>query len=192
MVLTVDQRRLDVDRGIAGEHAGVERLLHALVGRLDVLARDLAAADLVDELVALARVRLERDLDDGELAGTTGLLDVAVLDRLDHLGDRLAVGHLRLADGGDDAELALHAVDEDLEVQLAHAGDDGLAGLFVGANAERRVLVAERLEGLAQLVLVVLGLRLDGHVDDGLGEDHPLEDDRVGCDRTACRRWWCP
>ena len=97
--------------------------------------------DLVDELVALARVRLEGDLDDGELAGTTRLLDVAVLDRLDHLGDRLAVGDLRLADGGVDAELALHAVDEDLEVQLAHAGDDGLAGLLVGADAEGRVLV---------------------------------------------------
>ena len=37
----------------------------------------------------------------------------------------------------------------------------------------------ERLERLAELVLVVLGLRLDGHVDDRLGEDHPLEDDRV-------------
>ena len=97
-----------------------------------------AAADLVDELVALAGVRLERDLDDSELAGTTRLLDVAVLDRLDDLGDGLAVRDLRLADGGDDAELALHAVDEDLEVELAHAGDHGLAGLFVGADAERR------------------------------------------------------
>ena len=83
VVLAVDQRRLDVDRRVAGEHADVERALHALVGRLDVLARDLAAADLVDELVALARVRLEGDLDDGELAGATGLLDVAVLDGLD-------------------------------------------------------------------------------------------------------------
>jgi hypothetical protein len=54
VVLPVDQRRFDVDRGVAGEHAGIERLLHALVGRVDVLARDLAAADLVDELVALA------------------------------------------------------------------------------------------------------------------------------------------
>ena len=149
-----------------------------LVG-LDVLARDAAAADLVDELVALAGVGLEGDLDDGELTGATRLLDVAVLDRLDRLGDRLAVGHLRLADRGVDVELALHAVDEDLEVQLAHAGDDGLAGLFVGAHAERRVLVGQRLQRLAQLVAVVLGLRLDGHVDDRLGEDHPLEDDRV-------------
>ena len=43
----------------------------------------------------------------------------------------------------------------------------------VGSSSDRR------LQGLAQLVRVVLGLRLDGHVDDGLGEDHPLEDDRV-------------
>jgi hypothetical protein len=48
----------------------------------------------------------------------------------------------------------------------------GLAGLFVGANPEGRVLVGERRERLAQLVLVGLGLRLDGHVDDGLGELH--------------------
>ena len=33
----------------------------------------------------------------------------------------LAVGDLRLADGRLDGELALHAVDEDLEVELAHA-----------------------------------------------------------------------
>ena len=135
--------------------------------------------DLVDELVALARVRLERDLDDGELTGAAGLLDVAVLDRLDRLGDRLAVGHLRLADRGLDGELALHAVDQHLEVQLAHARDDGLAGLLVGADAERRVLVGQRLERLAELVLVALRLRLDGDVDDRLRELHALEDDRV-------------
>ena len=173
------RRRLDVDGRVAGEHAGVERGLDALVRRLDVLARDAPAGDLVDELVALARVRLERDLDDGELARATGLLDVAVLDRLDGLGDRLAVGHLRLADGRLDGELALHAVDEHLEVQLAHARDDGLAGLLVGADAERRVLVGQRLERLAELVLVALRLRLDGDVDHRLRELHALEDDRV-------------
>ena len=37
----------------------------------------------------------------------------------------------------------------------------------------------QREEGLAQLVLVGLGLGLDGHVDDGLGELERLEQDRV-------------
>ena len=98
---------------------------------------------------------------------------------LDRLGDRLAVGDLRLADGGVDLELAQHAVDEHLEVQLAHAGDDGLAGLLVGADLEGRVLLGQRVEGLAHLVLVGLGLRLDGDVDDRLGELERLEHDRV-------------
>ena len=48
-------------------------------------------------------------------------------------GERFLVGDLRLADARLDAELALQAVDDDLEVQLAHAGDDDLAGLLVGA-----------------------------------------------------------
>ena len=136
--------------------------------------------DLVGELVAPAGVRLERDLHHRELTGATGLLDVAILDRLDGLGDRLAVGHLRLADRRLDGELALHAVDEHFEVKFAHARDHRLAGLFVGADAERRVLVGQRLERLAELVLVALGLRLDGDVDHRLGELHALEDDRVG------------
>ena len=45
--------------------------------------------------------------------------------------DGLPVGDLRLADVGLDLELATHAVDEDVEVELAHAADDGLAGLLV-------------------------------------------------------------
>ena len=98
---------------------------------------------------------------------------------VDRLGDRLAVGDLRLADGGVDLELAQHAVDEHLEVQLAHAGDDGLAGLLVGADLEGRVLLGQREERLAHLVLVGLGLRLDGDVDDRLGELELLEHDRV-------------
>jgi hypothetical protein len=139
----------------------------------------LPAGDLVLELVAAAGVRLHVDLDDGELTGTTGLLDVAVLDVLDFLGDRLPVGHLRLANGGLDAKFALHAVDEHFEVQFAHARDDGLAGLLVGSDLEGRVLVGQRLEGLAQLLLVGLRLRLDGDVDHRLGELHPLENDGV-------------
>jgi len=98
---------------------------------------------------------------------------------LDEFGDGLAVGHLRLTNGRVHVELALHAVDEDFQVQLTHARDHGLAGLFVGAHAEGRVFVGQRLERLAQLVLVVLGLRLDRDVDHRLGELHALEDDRV-------------
>jgi len=56
------------------------------------------------------------------------LADVLAL-RLDLAGDGLAVGDLRLADVGVDLVLAPHAVDDDVQVELAHAGDHGLAGL---------------------------------------------------------------
>ena len=94
-------------------------------------------------------------------------------------GDRLAIGNLRRADIRLDLELATHAVDDDVEVKFAHAGDDRLAGLFVGLDAEGRVLGSKTIEREAHLFLVALGLRLDGDLDDRLGEFHALQDDRL-------------
>src|SRR5690606_27088926 len=100
-----------------------------------------------------------RQLDDdvAVLALAAGLLGVLVV-RLDVAGaDRLAVGNLRLADVGLDVELALHAVNDDVQVQLAHAGDDGLAGFLVGTDAEGRVFLGQAAQGVAHLLLVGLG-----------------------------------
>ena len=54
VVRAVEERGLDVDHREAGVDARLERLADAGVDRLDVLARDRAADDLVDELVARA------------------------------------------------------------------------------------------------------------------------------------------
>ena len=179
VVRAVEQRHLDVDHRVARVDARVERLADALVDRLDVLARDGAADDLVDELVAGALLA-GLDLDDGVavLALAAGLAHEAAV-ALAAPADGLAVGDLRLADVGRDLELADHPVDEHVEVQLAHAGDEGLAGLLVRLDAERRVLLGQALQRDAQLVLVGLGLGLDRDLDDRLGERHRLEDDRV-------------
>ena len=139
----------------------------------------IAADDLVDELVALARL-VGLGLDDGVavLALAAGLLDVAAV-ALGGAADRLPVGDARPADVGRDLELADHAIHEDVEVQLAHAGDAGLAALLVRVDAEGGVLLGQALQGESQLVLVGLGLGLDGDFDDRLREDDRLEDDRV-------------
>ncbi|KEP72709.1 hypothetical protein HR12_41035, partial [Microbacterium sp. SUBG005] len=126
----------------------------SLVGRRDVLARDTTTGDLVLELVGLVGRDLEgldRELDLRELTRTTGLLLVGVVVTLDRLADGLAVRHLGLSDVGLDLELALHAVDEDVEVELAHALDDRLTGLGVLLDAERRVFFGELLDGDTQL-----------------------------------------
>src|SRR5207302_8123625 len=134
VVRAVGEDRPDVDEGVAREDSALERLLHPRVDCGDVLARDDTTGDLVDELVtATGAGWLERDHNVAVLAAATRLADVPLLDLLDRNGDGLAVGNLRLADVGDDVELAHHSVDENVEVQLAHAGDDGLTGLVVGA-----------------------------------------------------------
>ena len=60
------------------------------------------------------------------VARAAGLADVLAFG-FGGLANRLAERHLRLAHIGFHLVLALHAVHEDLEVQLAHAADDRLA-----------------------------------------------------------------
>src|SRR5690606_24771247 len=62
---------------------------------------------------------------------------------------------------------------------FAHAANDGLAGLFVGAHAEGRVFLGQTTQRDTHLFLVGLGLRLDGDMNHRLGEVHALEDDRL-------------
>src|SRR5690606_2613845 len=112
------------------QHTLLHGRLDTRVHRRDVLTRDPTAGDRVGELVELVLrglQRLEGHLDLRELTRTTGLLLVRVVDLLRLATDRLAVRDLRLADVGLDLELPLHAVDEDVEVELAHTADDGLA-----------------------------------------------------------------
>ena len=137
----------DVDDGVAAEDARLHRLLDAEVDRADVLARDLAADDLVDEFVAGARI-VRRGVDHGMavLAAAARLAHELALDLLDRAPEGLAVGDLRAADVRIDRELAHQAVDDDLEVELAHAGDQGLTGLLVRLDAERRILLGEALQ----------------------------------------------
>src|SRR3954447_160180 len=183
VVLTVEQDGLDTHHRVAGEDAVLHGVLDAVVDRGDVLPGHPAAGDgvldLVGRRVAADRQRLEGDLHLRELARPTRLLLVGVVDLLHGLADRLAVGHLGLAHVGLDLELAPHAVDQDLQVELPHAGDDGLAGLLIELDLEGRVLLGQLLDGRAQLLLVALGLRLDGHRDDRRREGHRLEDHRL-------------
>ena len=120
-------------------------------------------ADRLHELVALAVLRLELEPHVAVLAAAARLLDELALG-LHRLFEGLAVGDLRLADRRLDPEFALHAVNDDLEMQLAHAGDDRLAGFLVGAYTERRVFLRQPVERHPHLLLVDLSLRLGLHV----------------------------
>src|SRR5947207_5229026 len=128
----VEQGDLYVDDREAGVDAGLQCLADPAVDWLDVLARDDSADDLVDELVARALLaRLEADHRMAVLALATRLADEATV-AFGGPADRLPVGDLRLADVRGDLELADHPVDEHVEMELAHPGDERLGGLRVG------------------------------------------------------------
>src|SRR5581483_5740862 len=98
-----------------------------------------AALDVVRELIALARlVRLDPNLGVTVVTRATRLANVLAL-RLSLGADRLAVVHLRLADIRLDLVLAHHAVDDDLQMQLAHAGNNRLPAGLVRAHLEGRI-----------------------------------------------------
>ena len=80
-------------------------------------------------------IRLHAQLHARILAAAAGLLLVRVLV-FRRLADGFAIRHLRLADVRAHVELALHAVDDDFQVQLAHAGKNRLAGLGIGRYLE--------------------------------------------------------
>src|SRR4029079_12061444 len=124
---------------------------------------DHAADDLVHELVALALgQRLEHDLAIAELAAAAGLLLVAV-SRARLLADRLQVRDMRLVQLDVDTETAAQTVDGHLDVDLAHAREQLVAGLRVAPQDERRVLLGEAAQRRSELLLRALRLRGDRH-----------------------------
>jgi len=147
--LAVVDHDADADDREADQGALGHRFFEALVAGRNELARNRATDGVVDELVLLdgiGRQRLDVADDAGELALAAGLLPVGV-GEIGLARDGLAIRDLRLA--GDDLALvlALHALDVDVEVKLAHAGHDGLRRLFVAMHAQRRVFFGEAVEG---------------------------------------------
>src|SRR5699024_3987276 len=143
---------------------GLHSALDTLVNSGNILFRDRAANDAVDELVTLATVGLDLDLDVTILALTARLTSVLGL-LVGFLANGLAVSNLGSADVGLDLELTQQTVDDDLQMELAHAGDDGLTGLFVGPGTEGGVLFRQLGQSNAHLLGTGIGLGLNVNTD---------------------------
>lgn len=111
------------------EHGTRSTLAYLLAGG-NVVRGDVATHDLVDELGVLARLLVHRhrfdEANDTRILASTARLLLVRVEEIRALRDRLAECNAGLAGRALDVVLALHALDVDLEVQLAHTGDDGL------------------------------------------------------------------
>jgi hypothetical protein len=121
---TVDQPRAHIDQRVSGEHAVLHLLLDALVDRRNVFARNDAADDFVDEFVDLTflsiRQRLDLELHVPILAAAAELPHEFAFT-LGTRANRFAVCDPRLSNVGLNFEFAAHAVDDDVQGQLASA-----------------------------------------------------------------------
>ena len=146
---------------VSDERALFARGVEAAAAGMQELFGDAAAGDLLLEVVPVdRRHRLNPANHAREVARPAGLLLQQVV-KLDALGDGLAVGDLRLTCLAFDAVLAPHALNVDVQVQLAHAGDDGFLALGIIAYPEGRILPLEPVHRLREVGAVFLVLVLD-------------------------------
>src|SRR5690606_20636602 len=181
VVRTIEHSGFQAEQRIAGENTVLHLLFDALLDSRNVFLRNHTTDNLVLELQTFRTFvgRLEADPAMTKLATTTGLTNKLAFD-LALVANHLAIGNLRLTDVCLDTELATHTVYDDVQVQLTHTTDDGLAGFLVGAHAERGVFLSQTTQRDTHLLLVSLGFRLDGYVNNRLREVHTLKDDRIG------------
>ena len=89
------------------------------------------------------------DLDVRVLAAPAALPDEAAV-AIGRLRDSFFVCNLLTAEACFDVEFAFEPLDDDLEVQLAHAANHKLARRFVSFHADRGIVRHERGEALTE------------------------------------------
>lgn len=159
---------------VAREPPGLHRLPEPLLDGRDEPGTDCGPDHPVDELEVLGaalRERLDAPDDAPVLPLPAGLLLVEVVE-VRRTRDGLPVVAPRLPDLALHLVLALHALHVHLEVQLPHPGDDRLPALGVDGDAERRVLLLEAVQRLAERRAGVARLGGHGEGHDGLRHAH--------------------
>src|SRR5438132_984441 len=137
----------DIDDRVTAEHAVQHRFFDTLFNRRYVFPRNDAANDLVfDDQSFTAFSGANVYFDVAVLTPAAGLFD-QLANTVRTARDRFAIRDLRFARIRVDFEFAEHAVPDNFQMQLSHAGNDRLASIFVGVNAKSRVFLGQTLQG---------------------------------------------
>ena len=112
------------------------------------------------------------------LTATAGLADVLAF-RFGVLANGLAIRHLRLADVGLDFVLAHHAVDDDFQMQLAHAADDGLSAVGIGVNFEGGIFLGQPASAMP--IFSWSALVLGSTATEITGTANVMDSSAIGC-----------
>src|SRR2546428_238039 len=142
-------------------HAELLELLREGFRVLDPLTRcDFPGADRIDNL---AREGLDLHVE------TVVLVRRLAFERTALAADAFAVHDDRRARGDGDLVVVLDAVDRDLEVELAHPGDQVLSRLLIDLDHDTRVRLRDEAQGLHEPREVRCGLRFHRDRHDRVG-----------------------
>ena len=104
-------------------------------------------------------------------AGLTGIFGIL----LNTFADHFLIGNLWCTHVCFHLELTQQTVNNDLQVQFAHTGDDGLACFFIGVFTERRVFFRQFCQSNAHFLLTGFGLRLNGNTNNRFRKFHGFQ-----------------
>ena len=90
---------------------------------------------------------------------TTGLTNELSF-RFDRFANGFTVRDLRVPHRAVHFEFPQHTINDDLQMQLAHTGDDRLSRFRIRMHPEGRILFRQTLQSNAHLLLIVLCLGL--------------------------------
>ena len=95
------------------------------------------------------------------------------------LADCFFISNLGLANSRFHLVLTEQTVDDDFQMELAHAGNNGLTGFIVRVGLEGGIFFSQLHQSHGHLVLTSAGLGLDGNLDHGIRENHGFQNDLV-------------
>ena len=175
MIRTIIKCNLNINNIIVCKNTRKHSTLDTLVNCWDIFLRNSTTNDCIDELIALAWVRLNSNLNMTILSFTTRLSCILLVN-LCCCADCFLVCNLWLTNISFNLKLTEKSVYYDFEVKLTHTSDDSLSCFFVCISLECWVFFCKLCKSNTHFFLTSLSLRLDSNTDNWVWEFHRLED----------------
>ncbi|OAQ20167.1 Hemagglutinin 2 [Thermosulfurimonas dismutans] len=168
VITSIHQSHLNVNYRIARKHSLLHSLAHTFFYRRNEFLGNSSSHDFGHKLKTFTLIGLHYELYMSILSTTTSLLDVFPFGFC-HRSDGLFISHLRTPNIDSNLKFPHQTIYDDLKMQLSHTPDEGLSGLLIGLNPERRILERDLLKSIGQLFLIGLGFGLHSYRDHRIG-----------------------
>ncbi len=147
MIGAEGQCDLHIHHCVAGYNTGGYRVAAAFFHGRNIFFRyDTACSFIFKNKTASRFAFFQSQYNMSELAATTGLTDKAFFN-FSRSVQGFTVGNHWFPNIAFHSEFPAHSVDENLQMKLTHAGNDGLACLFIDTDLKSRIFFSQLADG---------------------------------------------